>query len=327
MSVEAPERIGLISNRNSGHNRDRLDSITASVSNCNNIRHLTTDCVDDIPSALEDLAKWGIDTLAINGGDGTASAILGHMLESGIFNQPPRVLLLPGGTANMNAGDIGVRGKLTTATNRFCEWARGDYPAHRIEQRHRVLLRVEVTPDSKPVFGMFLGGGAVIHGTDYAHREIHSRGLRDDFSVALGTMRTLWGLIRNDPEFAQPETIGLQLDAYPDKSDHETMILAVSSLQRLVFGMQPFWGTGPGPLRLTLIEQGSRRFVRTFLSIARGRANKDAIPQNGYISYNTRQISLHMRGGLNLDGEILQPNPDAGPVTITATAPICFLRL
>lgn len=43
-----------------------------------------------------------------------------------------------------------------------------------------------------PRYGMFLGG-AIIQGTEYAHREVHARGLRDDFSLALSTGRTVWG--------------------------------------------------------------------------------------------------------------------------------------
>ena len=70
----------------------------------------------DIGPALEELAAREVSVLAINGGDGTGSAILGQLLESGLFKQPPLIALLPGGTANMNAGDIGIRGSLDWAT-------------------------------------------------------------------------------------------------------------------------------------------------------------------------------------------------------------------
>lgn len=327
MNGSAPASIGLISNRNSGHNRDHLQQISGMVAQCPTVHHVSTASVEEIPTALRELAARDIGALAINGGDGTASAILGQMLELDLFETPPEVLLLPGGTANMNAGDIGVRGNLTSAARRFCQWAVNDYPEQQLERRQRVLMRVEASPGATPAFGMFLGAGAVMQGTEYAHREIHARGLRDDFSVALGTLRTIWGLVRNDPQFARPVSIALHLDGETPSRSHETAILAISSLQRLFFGMQPFWGEGPGGLRLTLIEPGSKRFLRTFLSIARGRPNKDAIPQNGYFSHNAQHITLDMNGSLNLDGEILQARPELGPVTIHATRAISFLRL
>ncbi len=43
------------------------------------------------------------------------------------------------------------------------------------------------------------------------------------------------------------------------KAFAHTLILAVSTLQRLAFGMRPFWSREPGDIRLTLMEQGWSR--------------------------------------------------------------------
>jgi len=75
---------------------------------------------------------------------------------------------------------------------------------------------------------------------------------------------------------------------------------------------------------MTLIEQHCTRFLRTFISIARGHPNRNAVPQSGYISQNADQIRLSMDGGLNLDGEIIHA---AGEVSIDTTASLRFLRL
>jgi hypothetical protein len=170
---------------------------------------------------------------------------------------------------------------------------------------------------------MFLGGGAVIQGTEYAHREIHSRGLRNDFSLALSTARTVWGVLRNDPAFNRHVDITLTLD---DRApvQHDVLILAVSTLQRLSFGMTPFWSREPGAIRLTFMEQGCTRFARTFLSIVRGRPNRNAIPDSGYHSHNTDRLTLSMSGKLNLDGELLDVD---GTAFISASPPLAFLRL
>jgi hypothetical protein len=170
---------------------------------------------------------------------------------------------------------------------------------------------------------MFLGGGAVIHGTEYAHKEIHSRGLRDDFSLALSTLRTVWGVVRDDPAFNRHVSIGLTLDER-GPTQYDTLILVVSTLQRLAFGMRPFWSKEPGAVRVTVFEQGCSRFATTFLSIVRGRPNRNAVPASGYSSYNTTTMTLEMEGKLNLDGELLDVT---GTTQISASAALEFLQL
>jgi diacylglycerol kinase (ATP) len=313
--------VGLISNPASGHNRDHFENIRARIDGHPAIHHRITHSTADIAPALRELAALNIDVLAINGGDGTAAAVLGELLESQPFTNVPLIALLPGGTANNTAGDIGARGALDKAVARFCLWCEGE---RRTEGRvaQRSLLRV-VTDAAAPRYGMFLGGGAVIHGTEYAHREIHSRGLRDDFSLALSTARTVWGVLRNDPAFNRHVEITLTLDNRAPVQ-HDILILAVSTLERLSFGMRPFWSHGAGAIRLTFMEQGCTRFARTFFSIVRGKPNRHATPDNGYHSHNTDRLALAMTGKLNLDGELLDV---AGTAAISASPALAFLRL
>ena len=321
--MDLPARpVGLISNPASGHNRDQFERIRARIDGQPGIHHRITHSPADIAPALRELAALDIGVLAINGGDGTVSAILGQLLESGLFPRPPLIALLPGGTANMNAGDIGVRGSLPRAVTRFCQWSEGERDTTGRVQR-RALMRVLADSEPTPRYCMFLGGGAVIHGTEYAHQEIHSRGLRDDFSLALGTLRTVWGVVRNVPAFNRHVEITLTLDD-GEPTRYDTLILAVSTLQRLSFGMRPFWSQQPGAIRLTLMEQGCTRFARTFFSIVRGRPSRNAVPTSGYRSHNANRIGLAMTGKINLDGELVDVTEAA---QISASVPLEFLRL
>lgn len=313
--------VGLISNPDSGHNRSHFARIEQRVARCANVHHIVTRGVHEVDAALAQMAERNIRILAINGGDGTVSAILGRLSESTHFATPPDIVVLPGGTANMNAGDVGVKGSLHKAVKKFCEWCEAGAPQHGNTTR-RSLMRVR--DDAGTLHHtMFLGGGAIIHGTEYAHREIHSRGLRDDFSLILGTLRTVWGVLRNDPEFNRHVSVDVTLDNAPTRQ-FDTLILAISTLERLSFGMRPFWSTDRGAIRVTIMEQGCTRFARTFLSIIRGRPSRNAVPASGYHSHNADRIELHLQGNLNLDGEIIACN---GNVEITATAPLVFVRL
>ena len=119
MTRPAYSEVGLISNPNSGHNRDAFARIEALVAGQPAIHHVVTHSPADIESALEALSRRQVKVLAINGGDGTAAAILGRMLERAVFVKPPLIALLPGGTANMNAGDVGIRGRLVPCLARW----------------------------------------------------------------------------------------------------------------------------------------------------------------------------------------------------------------
>ena len=129
--------------------------------------------------------------------------------------------------------------------------------------------------------------------------------------------------VRNDPDFNRHVRVRLALDD-AEPAAHDTLILAVSTLQRLAFGMRPFWGEGPGAIRVTLFRQGCSRFASTFLSIARGRPNRNAVPESGYFSHNASHVSLQLDGKLNLDGEILLVN---GNADISASSALDFLSL
>ncbi len=311
------QAVGLISNPSSGHNRDLFPTLNERIA-ASPVRHIVTRSAADIDAALAELAQANVRILGINGGDGTVSAILGALLARRDFPAPPAIVVLPGGTANMNAGDVGMRGSLQSAIERFCSRCdSGDW--HGVHHQ-RAIMAVKL-PCGSVTHGMFLGAGAVIKGTDYAHKEIHARGLRDDFSLALGTLRTVWGVVRGDPRFTGHQPMELQIN-HDTPQQHDALILALSTLHRLAFGMRPFWGTETGALRLTVMDQGCSRFLRTFIQIARGKPGANATPEQGYHSHNADSVAFTMRGKINLDGEIHEVD---GQVTVSATPTLEFL--
>lgn len=309
--------IGLISNPRSGHNRQQFSALRPALdARVGGLHRVTADCAAVAP-ALAALRAAGVDILAINGGDGTVATVLGQLLQQEDWPRLPAILILPAGTANMTAGDVGMRGSLRAAVRRFCAWDPRRDAAASLQRR---MLRLR--DGGRTRHGFFLGGGAVIAGTEFAHASLHARGLRDDFSLALGVARTIWGIARRDPRFLRRTPLTLRADDAPPLSV-DGLVLAISTLERLAFGMRPFWGSGAGGARLTLIEHGCRRFVPNFLRIIAGRPGAGCRPQRGYHSLAFDRLQLLSSGQLNLDGELLQ---GGRALQLTATRPLRFLR-
>ena len=183
---------------------------------------------------------------------------------------------------------------------------------------------------------VFLGTGAIMQGTQFAHNSLHTHGLRGEASLGLTLFRTVWGLARQDPDFFQGVTTRLALNgtsaeggtepAPIERPDSELIVLAAGTLKRLFLGIRPFWAQGPGAIGLTTIRFGAPRFLRTFISIIRGRPNHQAKRDNGYESYRADSFHFWQDGPFNLDGELLEARRDKGPVTVTAEGPLQFLQ-
>jgi diacylglycerol kinase (ATP) len=317
--------VGLISNPHSGRNRKHLDTIRKIVTDYPNVHHRTTQTADDIPAVLEAFARQPVDILAINGGDGTIARILTELLERGPFPVLPRLALLPGGTTNMNAADVGLRGNLVKAIRRLCTWSSGA-PALP-ESLQRPVLRVTGGDGQAAVCGMAFGAGAITRGVEYSDTSINRKGIVGAFRPALALFRTLWGLASRDRRFFKPVAISLQRDNEPADPACDILILIISSLERLMLGSRPFWGQESAPLHTSLVHADAERFLRNLPAMARGKPNRHMTEANGYSSHNASRIRLAMDGSWMLDGEVHEARISDGPVTISNGGDVTFVRL
>lgn len=321
--LRARPAIAVISNPRSGHNRSRFAKIAEALATRPGVRHVVTGSPAELPAICAELGDRSVDLLVINGGDGTAAAVFGALLETLPAEQRPLLALLPAGTANMTAGDVGIRGALHAALRRLLRWIEAS--EHRGTVVERAVLRVQ-TGSSAPRYGMFLGAGLVMAGTEYAHREVHARGLRDDFSLGLSLVRSLWGILRREPGFRQSLPVALALEQREERT-FDAQILIMSTLQRLFLGIRPFWGDESGPVALSLIESGAPGLLRQFPGLLCGRPGRSATPENGYHSHRASELCVTFDGACNLDGEILPVSSAAGPLRVAAAGPLRFLRL
>ncbi|RLA53955.1 MAG: hypothetical protein DRR42_03215 [Gammaproteobacteria bacterium] len=315
--------VGLICNPNSGRNKKHLRRIEEIVKQCTNIHYVPTASEHDIPVALKCFTELGIDVLAINGGDGTVAHVLTHLLGNQQFEKLPALVLLPGGTTNMNVGDVGVPGRIIQVVDKLTQWSRGDIPTGATETRP--ILQVTPGNGSLPLYGMLFGSGAIIQAIEYWHSRVKRSGFRDEFSSGLAMVRTLWGLVRRDPRFSKPVHMVIVFEN-GDNLELDAMLIAVSSMRRVFLNFSPFWGKESGALHMTVIRDGAKHFLRAVPSVFRGRPNRLVTPESGYHSHNLDSISLLMSGSFTMDGEIYHVTDDNGPVIIRRYCDLSFIR-
>jgi hypothetical protein len=122
----------------------------------------------------------------------------------------------------------------------------------------------------------------------------------------------------------KPVNIGIVHDGIVEER-RDYIAIAVSTMERLILNLSPFWGSGPGPIRLTTVAARPRRFSRVLLPLLNGRPTPDATPANGYRSVNAGHVEIDMTGGFVLDGELY--DLEAGrPLRLDAGPEVTFVR-
>jgi diacylglycerol kinase family enzyme len=101
-------RIGVITNPNSRRNLSGFAEMARLLDGASNAHHAVLEKITDIPDILDRFANDGIDVVAVAGGDGTVQAVLTEIYGRRPFQRVPLLAVVPRGTTNMTAADIGL---------------------------------------------------------------------------------------------------------------------------------------------------------------------------------------------------------------------------
>ena len=316
-------RVGFLHNPRSGGNRRRAGAVGEVLDAHAEVRRHDVETPADVTAALEDFARHEIDVVTINGGDGTVQAVLTAVLGDRIFESPPLLAVLTAGTTSMIAGDVGVRGGRAAGLRRLLGWARSpDTGAHLVE---RGVVRLEHYPGARPLFGMFFGTAAIEQGIRFGLERVHTKGVVGEAGAALTLTALLLALARGGAGIVTPVPITAAVDGEsPQRHDH--LVLMVTTLERLVLGLRPFWGQGPGPLRYTAVLGRPRRLLAALPRVLRGRAGGAATVDNGYKSRNVDEARFWLEARYTLDGQMFTGEPGRGPIVLRDGGRVTFVR-
>lgn len=315
--------LGILHNPKSGRNKRKSNCVKTLRSQFSNIPYHEVQTPNDITIALENLASLHTQILVINAGDGTVHAVLTALLDRNIFPQLPLLAIFPSGTTNLIAEDVGIHGAPEQTLPKLLSWVPGKGPDPSII--HRPVLKVHVTPEQSPLYGMFFGAGAITLGNQAYEKNKETLGRLGRLGEGWILTQVLFGLITGQRQYVRPIPITITNNG-GTATHREYSALLATTMERLFFGFRPYWGEEPHPIHYTAINGAPKHLLRTLPSLLFGRTHPLGTPENGYHSHNSTQLQLNMKDDVVLDGEIYKPNPELGPITIQSSGPVSFLR-
>ena len=317
-------RVGILHNPLSGRNKRKPNLFQEVLSQHPEVAKVDIRTPTDILEALETFAQSQVDCVVVNGGDGTIQATMGALFHHQPFTSMPCLAVLPAGTANLIAGDVGLGAFEANTLAQFLAEAQSSTTSRFIESRP--ILRIRFPEEREPLYGMFFGAGAIYHGTQLGLQTKQSIGRLGEWGVGLILLKILLALAMGSRKGLNPITARVTVgDAAP--LQHEHLVILVTSLNRLFLGMKPFWSNNSGPLRYTSLRVPYRHLWRVLPTLLRGIPHPLATTDHGYISENLSEIRLVFNSGFVLDGEVYTSSHHKEPLILDSPGELSFARL
>ncbi|MFT3672370.1 diacylglycerol/lipid kinase family protein [Aestuariivirga sp.] len=273
--------------------------------------HLLTE-FGALEGALRGFAKAGVTDLFISSGDGTVQAIQTLLAETGIFPALPRICLLPHGTTNMTAADIGyttrsIAGQAAFIANPMAQ-----------DVRRRATVKAVNPRDGIVRHGMFLGTGAASAATRYTQVSLNDKGVKGNFATFAALAGAVSKSLFSAPNphdfdrFDRPFPLTVRADGELVATGTHLLALA-TTLDKLILGTKPFWGGKTGPIRLTTFPYPVPNLFRWFLPAIMG--GEDRTPPPGAASHAVTTASIESTVEFVIDGEFFDA-PVSEPLRI-----------
>ncbi len=312
-------RVALITNPRSRRNARGFEDVRAALRDRAPVPHHVLERFEALPALLSQLVRGGLDLLVVNGGDGTVQAVLSALLRGD--GPIPLLALLPGGTTNAIAADVGLHGGRRRALGRLLDRAARSDLGDCLRQRD--VIRVD-SGDGRERFGMLFGAAGIARGIRFRRELLPQRWIPDALgnAVALTALACGWSVGGRDARLVfAGDRIGVTIDGR-DRGAGRFALVLVTTLDRVVLGARPFWGSGAGSLRYTGIAAPPPALLRHLPALLYG-GRQRRLPY-GYQSVNADSITLAMDCPFVLDGEFHEP-ASGRPLLLGGGNPVRFV--
>lgn len=301
-------RSGVIINPRAGRGNGKGVALAEKIATRNSVSKFILTDFEALEPALRQFANDGVTDLFISSGDGTVQAIQTLLAEKQVFATLPRICLLPHGTTNMTAADLGFGDRSIARQSRFIETGQPS------DIRKRATVKAMNPRDGMPRHGMFLGTGAIAEATRYCQRVFNDKGVKGSWATfaTLGSaaMKTIMKAPdpRDKNRFDRPFAMSVRADGQHIGSGTQLLFIC-TTLEKLILGSRPFWGGKSQGMRGTLFPYPVPNIVRWLVPTLYGGENRKMPP--GAISLPAQHFSIQSTTEYVIDGEFFD-GPAAG---------------
>ena len=312
--------IGLIINPRSGGKAGKGERLRRALRK-QAVELAILECFSELPAMLARMAGRGVDTLAISSGDGTIHAIQTELAERPPFQQLPKLILLPHGTANLSASQLGMK----RSPEEIARLLENPAVLEALPTVVKPTLRIANPADGRPRHGLFMGTGALYTATAYCQEVILRAGLRGNTAIVATFLRCVFaGMAARGVSSPIARKYELRVSADgTERFSPDGLLFLATTLDSLVLGARPFWGGKTGPIRATALPYPISHIWRWVLPALYG-SEARRMPR-GSASFCARFLEVSGPTPYVIDGEFFQPPRDA-PLRIDTGPDFVYLR-
>lgn len=321
MIQQGAVRLGVITNPDARRNRTD-HAILRALATRPEIPRISYRGDGDLAVSLAEMARGGITDLVVDGGDGTVVAAVSAALRVPEFVRLPRLAVVPSGMTNLIAAEIGVTAPRDAVIDRLLAASAAALEAATVTH---APMRIE-RGGLPPLHGFLFGAAAFHRGTILSWERVHPLGATQHAAAGLGILANIWRAVfgADRRAFLDGDAIRVSVDGMRLPGERRFLLL-LSTLDRLVLGLHPFWGQGEGGIRWLDVTAPPAQLFRALPRALLGRPAAWMEPA-GYRSGRASRIRLETDRPFIVDGEVIEPGPD-GIVEIVIERPFRFLRL
>lgn len=308
---------GILCNPASGRLRHHPQAIRQALQEIPVCAYLEAVTTTEIQESIRRFSDSGVNLLVLAGGDGTVHGALTHL-----FNlwqgELPAVAVIPGGTTNMTALDLGIRKKPLACISLL---GTGITRPGSLQYNLRPVLSIDQGAAGR-LFGMFFGCGLIPHGVQYFQNKVRQLAVTNELAGGFVMLGYLFGLLLRPGSLP---SVHLTLRrAGSDIEKHGCLAAFTTTLDRLLLGIRPYRKLDKGSLFFTIIDNNMQSVWSAVVSLLAGNGGGDADGNHGGSS---DKLELLFDGDFIVDGEMYHAQRKNGPVAISRTAPLRFLVL
>jgi diacylglycerol kinase (ATP) len=316
------QRVGVLVNPKSGRGNGKGLAFAAMVKQFSHVDVVVIEQFSQIREALEDFCANRVGTICISSGDGTIQHVQTVLAEELKPLEMPTLCLMPHGTTNMTAADIGFH---SGSLARQAAFVRNPAPASTVA---RPSLRISNSADGLVRHGMFLGTGAVALATKYCQTKLNDRGVHGSFAtsavLAIALGKTMFGRknSQDNMRFDQAHDISLSVDGLLVTKGQQLLGLC-TTLHKLILGSRPFWGGESDDIRVMSLAFPPPSILRWTLPLLYGGEGRRMPPEA--VSQSGSRVLVSSSTPYVVDGEFFD-GPTEGAIAIELGPRVTYIR-